>query len=117
MALVLRKIYDGYQYFFYEIKGESASSRWWCIRLTHFHFLHEDERSQDFFLISNPPIPFALILVGYVLMVRYGPRFMKSRQPFNLKYIMMVYNFLQVYFNATIASEVRSSMNTLGYPF
>ncbi|KAG5674177.1 hypothetical protein PVAND_004160 [Polypedilum vanderplanki] len=84
MALVIQKIYDGYKYFFYEIK---------------------DERSQDFFLISNPPIPFAMILIGYILMVKYGPIYMKMRKPYDLKYVMMVYNFFQVYFNVTIGIE------------
>ncbi|KAL7021733.1 hypothetical protein ACKWTF_011999 [Chironomus riparius] len=82
MAYVLQKIYDGYEYFFYDIK---------------------DERSENFFLIENPPIAISLILIGYVLLIKWGPMYMKERKPFDLKYFMMFYNFLQVTLNSYVS--------------
>lgn len=110
MALVLRKIYDGYNYFFYEINGKLSSFNSYLslkIDLMCIHYrLNLDDRSADFFLIANPPIPFFTILAGYVLMVKYGPKFMEGRKPLDLKFVMMFYNLLQVIFNTIIAVDV-----------
>lgn len=72
-----------------------------------FFFLFKDERSENFFLIQNPPIPIALILIGYVLLIKWGPGYMKERKPFDLKYTMMFYNFLQVILNSYVSLMVR----------
>lgn len=50
---------------------------------------------------------FVLIVVAYILFVKLiGPRFMKNRQPFKLKYIMFVYNLFQVFANVYILRAV-----------
>jgi len=36
-----------------------------------------------------------------------GPRWMKDRQPFDLKYVLIVYNVVQVVFNIWLFNEVR----------
>lgn len=36
-----------------------------------------------------------------------GPRFMENRKPFELKNVLIVYNFLQVLFSAWLFYEVR----------
>jgi len=69
-------------------------------------FVLKDERSEKYFLIENPPIPIALILTGYVLMIKWGPQYMKERKPFDLKFIMMFYNFLQVVLNSYVSLMV-----------
>lgn len=69
-----------------------------------------DERSAKFFLIENPPIPFAMILMGYVLMIKWGPKFMEDRRPFDLKNVMMIYNFIQVILNTYIGVDVSSEI-------
>lgn len=109
MAYVLQKIYDGYVYFFYDIKGLVMLNliwKWWQISF-FFLFGLKDERSENFFLIQNPPIPIALILIGYVLLIKWGPGYMKERKPFDLKYTMMFYNFLQVILNSYVSLMVR----------
>lgn len=73
-----------------------------------FHlFGPKDERIQNFILIENPPIGIALILIGYIFLIKYGPEYMKERKPFDLKYTMMFYNVLQVILNSSISLMVR----------
>lgn len=66
-----------------------------------------DPRSKDFFLMENPPISITIILVGYVLMIKYLPKVMESRKPFELKGILMVYNIFQVVSNLMLGVYVR----------
>ena len=68
-----------------------------------------DERSANFFLIENPPIPFAMILISYVLMIKWGPKFMEDRRPFDLKNVMMIYNLIQVILNTYVGIDVSSA--------
>ncbi|MBN3293599.1 ELOV1 protein, partial [Polypterus senegalus] len=56
------------------------------------------------------------ILVGYVMFVLYlGPRLMANRKPFDLKGIMVVYNFAMVAFSAFIVYEFLMSGWTTDY--
>jgi GNS1/SUR4 family len=43
---------------------------------------------------------------AYYMLFTYGPKFMESRKPFELKTIMTLYNFLQVVLNTYFAFEV-----------
>ncbi|XP_065212269.1 very long chain fatty acid elongase 7-like [Planococcus citri] len=64
-----------------------------------------DERTNNFFLIRSP-LPVLMILVCYVHFVtNLGPRWMKRRQPFNLKSIMIVYNIIQILINSFLFVE------------
>jgi hypothetical protein len=65
-----------------------------------------DERSANFFLIANPPIPFAIILIGYILMIKWGPKFMADRRPYDLKNVMKLYNLIQVILNTYLGIDV-----------
>lgn len=70
------------------------------------NFVSPDERSKKFFLLENPPTLFAMILISYVLMVKYGPKFMKDRKPFELKAVMMTYNLVQILINGIVSLMV-----------
>lgn len=113
MTYVLKKLYDSYHYFFYELKGEEQKvcdrkkinpkivcSFWFCVTA--------DERSEKFFLLENPPILMAMLLTSYVLLVRWGPQLMKDRKPFELKYVMMLYNLIQILINGIVSLMVSS---------
>ena len=100
MALVLRKIFEGYHYFFYEAIG------------THGIELHKknnfripDHRSENWFFLETPPLAIISILTAYVIMVKKGPSWMEQRKPFDLKNIMMVYNLIQVIINAVLGVD------------
>lgn len=47
-----------------------------------------------------------LIISAYLIVVRYGPRMMASRQPFQLKPLLVIYNFSVAALNLYIAGEI-----------
>lgn len=64
-----------------------------------------DARVKDYLLMQSP-IRMTLILLGYVVLAVYvGPRLMAKRKPFQLKEVMIIYNFSMVAFNAYIVYE------------
>ncbi|XP_053602716.1 very long chain fatty acid elongase AAEL008004-like isoform X2 [Plodia interpunctella] len=59
-----------------------------------------DPRTNPWFLMSSP-FPTLIICLSYVYLVKVlGPRLMENRKPFELKNIIIGYNFLQVIFSA-----------------
>lgn len=65
-----------------------------------------DPRTNDWFLIKNP-LPTLTILILYLYFVKsWGPRFMENRKPFEFKYTLVIYNFLQVLLSIYIVYEV-----------
>ncbi|XP_071955006.1 very long chain fatty acid elongase 4-like [Antedon mediterranea] len=50
-----------------------------------------DPRVSDWLLMESP-LPTIVITLVYLLMVYWGPKVMKSREPFELKGVMMIYN-------------------------
>lgn len=81
MALVLKAMWNSYNYYF-----NTAI----------------DSRSQDWFLVQSPPISISLILIGYVIMISNGPKLMEAKNPYELKFIMMIYNLFQVVSNLAL---------------
>lgn len=95
MALVLRTIYNSYHYYFYTTKGQKFTCKW----LETLTNLLADPRSEGWFLVQTPPLAITSILIGYVILIKHGPKLMEKREPFELKYIMMLYNLFQVVSN------------------
>lgn len=61
-----------------------------------------DPRVQHLPLVGSP-LPMAVIIISYLAFVLYyGPKWMENRKPFNLKYVMRVYNAIQVLANSFI---------------
>lgn len=59
-------------------------------------FLISDPRTRDWFLIPSP-VPGTSILIGYLYFIlSWGPKHMQHRKPYQLKNILVCYNFLQV---------------------
>ncbi|XP_017763319.1 PREDICTED: elongation of very long chain fatty acids protein AAEL008004-like [Eufriesea mexicana] len=53
-------------------------------------------KTKDWFLASGPG-PLMIILVSYVYFsVSAGPRYMKDKKPYDLRNVLIVYNFIQV---------------------
>ncbi|XP_022836081.1 elongation of very long chain fatty acids protein AAEL008004-like isoform X2 [Spodoptera litura] len=64
-----------------------------------------DPRTNPWFLMSSP-FPTLLICLSYVYLVKVlGPRFMENRKPYELKNVLILYNFLQVVFSAWLFYE------------
>ncbi|KAK9500607.1 hypothetical protein O3M35_001845 [Rhynocoris fuscipes] len=74
-----------------------------------------DRVVDDWPMMSNPaPV---LLLTGFYLyfVLSLGPKLMEHRKPFDLKYVMIVYNFCQVVFSAWLCSKLFSSFSVLTY--
>ena len=52
------------------------------------------------------PIPTILLCMLYLLSVAVGPKLMQERKPFDLKYILIVYNFSLVALSVYIVHQV-----------
>lgn len=55
------------------------------------------------------PLPTLTISTLYLLFLWLGPKYMKNREPFQLRKILIVYNFGMVILNAFIFKEVDNS--------
>lgn len=52
------------------------------------------------------PLLMTIILTGYLLMIKHGPKLMESRKAFELKFVLMVYNLAQVVLNLALGIYV-----------
>lgn len=76
-----------------------------------------DPRVEDWLLMSSP-LPQTIILVLYVYFVTsLGPKLMENRKPFELKKVMITYNFFIVLFSVYIYYEFVMSGWGTGYSF
>ena len=68
--------------------------------------LSTDPRVNDWPMMSSPLPSLGLCLFYAYFSKVLGPRLMAGRQPFNLRKILIVYNFFQTIFSAWIFYEV-----------
>uniref|UniRef100_A0A8C6V2S3 Elongation of very long chain fatty acids protein n=1 Tax=Neogobius melanostomus TaxID=47308 RepID=A0A8C6V2S3_9GOBI len=74
-----------------------------------------DPRTKDWLLMPSP-FPQALIILAYILFVTLvGPRLMKNRKAFDLKNVLIVYNFAVVGLSLYICYEVGLSYVMSGW--
>lgn len=57
-----------------------------------------------------------IYVFSFILQV-VGPKLMENRKPFNLRYTLILYNFIQVIFSAWLFYEVSASFYQLFYKF
>lgn len=61
--------------------------------------------TKEWFLASGPA-PLAMIIASYVYFCLFaGPRYMKDKKPYELRTILVVYNFIQVLLSAYLFCE------------
>ena len=66
------------------------------------------DKRMDGLPLMGSPIYTILICATYVYIVKVaGPKFMKNREPYNLRTFLIVYNFLQVALSGYIVYRVR----------
>lgn len=103
MVLIVKKLLQSYNYYFHVVKG------WFIIneieKLCNLRHHSLDPRSKDFFLLQSPII-MTMLLTGYLLMIKHGPKLMENRKAFELKTVLMVYNFVQVVLNLILGTYV-----------
>lgn len=64
-----------------------------------------DKRVEKWPLMDNP-LPTLAISTSYLLFLWLGPKYMKNREPFQLRKTLIVYNFSMVFLNFFIFKEV-----------
>ncbi|CAM1304965.1 ELOVL4 (predicted) [Pycnogonum litorale] len=75
---------------------------------------NSDSRVSEWFLMSSP-LPTVLLSIIYLMMVVFGPKFMSDRQPYNVRPILIVYNFIVVFLNFYVGSELLYCSVKAGY--
>ncbi|XP_005189660.2 elongation of very long chain fatty acids protein AAEL008004 [Musca domestica] len=67
------------------------------------HFLTaagRDPRTRDLPISNSYPAILAIIVIYVILVKKIGPAFMAKRQPYNIRWLISLYNIAQVIFNA-----------------
>lgn len=64
-------------------------------------------------LMGHSPLPLIALLTMYAAMVKVGPKLMRNRKPFELKRVMIFYNFTQIILNLLLAVSVSLSLISL----
>lgn len=68
-----------------------------------------DPRTRDWPMMSSP-FPTLVVCLSYGYFVKViGPKLMENRKPFNLRYTLILYNFIQVIFSAWLFYEIAIS--------
>lgn len=75
-------------------------------RIVNFFVENEDSRTKEWFLSGSPWPLFTLLGFYLYFCLSAGPKMMKNRKPFELKYTLLVYNAIQVYFSWVLFYEV-----------
>lgn len=105
MALVVRKIYEFYNYHFNENTGEFVVDlkNWTAVIFKSF----VDERIKDLFLVESV-WPIMIIVGSYMFFVNgFGQKMMKNRPAFELTTLINFYNISQVFLNLLFGIGVR----------
>lgn len=72
----------------------------------NFFFSFIDKRTDDFWLVNTPLPVLGILGLYYYFVTDFGPKFMKDRQPFELKKTIIVYNVAQILLNGYLCFEV-----------
>lgn len=107
MAQYVKLVVDGYYDLMQNKSGEFVINFFVSeFRLINWTFVLLDPRVNDWFLMSSP-FPTLFICLTYAYCVKVlGPKLMENRKPFDLKYVLIVYNLAQVIFSTWLFYEV-----------
>ncbi|KAL4630094.1 elongation of very long chain fatty acids protein 7 [Arapaima gigas] len=88
-----------------------------AVRLYDEWIKDADPRTSNWLLMSNP-VPQTIIIASYIYFVwSLGPRLMENRKPFDLKQVLIVYNFSLVGLSLYMCYEFLMSGWATGYSF
>jgi len=73
-----------------------------------------DRRVESWPLMASP-VPTAVLTIAYLLLCRYGPCLMSSRQPFSLRPLVFLYNLSCAGLNFYIGAEIFLTSRQLSY--
>ncbi|XP_077430665.1 very long chain fatty acid elongase 4-like isoform X1 [Vanacampus margaritifer] len=75
-----------------------------------------DKRVEKWPLMDNP-LPTLAISASYLLFLWLGPKYMKNREPFQLRKTLIVYNFSMVFLNFFIFKELFMAARAASYSY
>ncbi|XP_076250806.1 very long chain fatty acid elongase 7-like [Rhynchophorus ferrugineus] len=64
-----------------------------------------DTRSSPLFLMKDPIIPITIVAAYLTFVLHFGPKYMKSRQPYQFKSAIILYNAAQIIINSLLLSR------------
>jgi hypothetical protein len=68
---------------------------------------HVDPRTKDWYLLWGDPIPAVTLVLIYLFIVIFGPRYMRHREAFHIpSSVLFVYNMALVVLSAYMVEEV-----------
>ncbi|CAH1395777.1 unnamed protein product [Nezara viridula] len=83
---------------------------------TGVDFSAPSDKVVDGWLMMSNGTPVTLILAGYLYFIFYlGPKLMEGRKPFNLKYVMIVYNLCNVVFSSWLCWQLLGDPDAMSY--
>nr|WDP79934.1 elongase of very long chain fatty acids 4a [Ruditapes philippinarum] len=92
-------------------------------KVNHFHEFYtwalsvSDKRVEDWFLMQGYA-PTLIITAIYVIFVtKIGPKFMENREPYRLKWPIVIYNFICIAINFHICSQLLYNTTMVGYSY
>lgn len=74
-----------------------------------------DPRTEELFLMSSPLPIVGIIGLWLMFILKWGPAYMKDREPYDLKQIMIVYNIIQVVLNTYIVYITYTARNVVSW--
>jgi len=88
------------------------------IRETYNDIINKgDPRIDRYFMVSTPWPCMAVTAIYVLLVTKIGPAFMKNREPFNIRGLMVFYNFAMVLLSGYICWEFAMSGWLTGYSY
>lgn len=90
-----------------KVGGIRHSNREWSTtNPIHFSSIISDERVEHLPFVGSP-IPVIGVIFSYIYFVSvWGPNYMKNRKPFDLKWLIKIYNVIQIISNLYIGVVV-----------
>lgn len=81
----------------------------------HQRIVDNGDKRTDPWLLVYSPVPVTLIFLLYLFVIWAGPRLMKHREPFELKVVLIVYNFAMVGLSVYMCHEFLVTSWLLNY--
>lgn len=76
---------------------------WTYLSTTYTDLLKAGDPRLDGYFLMDSPVPITVIVLNYVLFVKFwGPALMEKRPAFELRNVLLVYNFLLVIYNSVM---------------
>ena len=75
-----------------------------------------DPKTADWPLVATP-WPTVAFVAAYLFIVKVGPKIMEKREAYNLREVLIVYNFALVLLSAWMVYEVSTEVSSFAFPW